>query len=105
MVAALTLLLLFTLATIAPPVVPFVFCAGGFLATILYTRRTGESISVQSGARMGFMTCLWAFVVILLMSCLVVAMLASPELVRPSNNRHRRRSRGIRRWPRRWRKR
>jgi hypothetical protein len=79
MVAALTLLLLFTLATIAPPVVPFVFCAGGFLATILYTRRTGESISVQSGARMGFMTCLWAFVVILLMSCLVVAMLASPE--------------------------
>jgi hypothetical protein len=79
MVAALTLLLLFTLATIAPPVVPLVFCAGGFLATIVYKRRTGESISVQSGARMGFMTCLWAFVVILLMSCLVVAMLASPE--------------------------
>ncbi len=79
MVAALTLLLLFTLATVAPPVVPFVFCAGGFLATIVYTRRTGESISVQSGARMGFMTCLWAFVVILLMSCLVVAMLSNPE--------------------------
>ena len=79
MVAALTLLLLFTLATVAPPVVPFVFCAGGFLATLVYRRRTGESISVQSGARMGFMTCLWAFVVVLLMSCLVVAILASPE--------------------------
>jgi hypothetical protein len=79
MVAAPTLLLLFLLATVAPQVVPFVFCAGGFLATILYTRRTGESISAQSGARMGFMTCLWAFVVILLMSCLVVGMLASPE--------------------------
>jgi hypothetical protein len=79
MVAVLTLLLLFSLATVAPASVPFVFCAGGFLATIVYTRRTGESISAQSGARMGFMTCLWAFVVILLMSCLLVAMLASPE--------------------------
>ena len=79
MVAAITLLLIFTLATIAPPTVPFLFCAGGFLATILYRRRTGEIISVQSGARMGFMTCVWAFVVILLMIGLVVATLSNPE--------------------------
>jgi hypothetical protein len=75
-VAAITLLLQSTLATIVPPVVPFLFCAGGFLATVLYRRRTGESISVQSGARMGFMTCLWAFV---FMSCLAVVMLTNPE--------------------------
>jgi len=49
------------------------------VATILYRRRSGEAMSAQSGARMGFMTCLWAFVVILLMSCLAVAMLVSPE--------------------------
>ncbi len=79
MVAALTLLLMFPLAMVVPAVLPFVFCAGGFLATIVYTRRSGESITAQSGARMGFMTCLWAFVVILLMSCVAVAMLISPE--------------------------
>jgi hypothetical protein len=78
-VAAITLLLMIPLALVVPPVLPFVFCAGGFVATFLYTRRSGESITAQSGARMGFMTCLWAFVVILLMSCLAVAMLVSPE--------------------------
>src|SRR5271165_1137680 len=42
LVAALTLLLMVPLAMVLPPVLPFVFCAGGFLATFLYTRRSGE---------------------------------------------------------------
>ena len=60
--AALTgiLLVLFPL-----PFLPFLrllaFVAAGFLAVFVYTRRTGQGLSIRSGARMGWITGIFSF--------------------------------------------
>jgi len=38
--------------------------AGGFFAVYLYGRRTGEAVSVRAGARMGWITGIFSFVII-----------------------------------------
>jgi hypothetical protein len=35
---------------------PLAFLAAGFLAVYLYSRRTGQTLSIRSGARMGWIT-------------------------------------------------
>lgn len=81
MAAAVTLflLILFLLAIPNGAVAPLFFCAGGFLAAKLYIRASGETLTPQSGARMGFMTCLWGFLVLLLFTAIALAGLSSPE--------------------------
>jgi zinc-ribbon domain len=37
------------------------FIAGGFFAVFLYTRRTGQMLSIRSGARMGWITGIFSF--------------------------------------------
>jgi hypothetical protein len=37
------------------------FVAGGFFAVLLYTRRTGQMLSIRSGARMGWITGIFSF--------------------------------------------
>ena len=56
------------------------FCLSGFVAARLYIRQTGEVISTQSGARLGFMTALWAFLVVVIMCVLLAVLISSPEL-------------------------
>ncbi len=82
MAAAVTLflLILLTLAVPSGVLAPLLFCAGGFLAATLYTRASGEALSPRSGARMGFMTCLWGFLVVLLFFVLLAAAIASPDI-------------------------
>ncbi len=48
--------------------------AAGFLAVFLYTRRTGQMLSIRSGVRMGWITGIFCFVLIsMLMSAVLVA--------------------------------
>jgi hypothetical protein len=81
MAAAVTLLLLILLLLAIPngAAAPLLFCAGGFLAAKLYTRASGETLTPQSGARMGFMTCLWGFLVVLIFVCVFAASISSPD--------------------------
>ncbi len=73
--AALTAVLLF----LFPLPFPFVrlliaFLTGGFLAVFFYSRRTGEILSIRSGARMGWITGIFSFTMVSML--LTAAMVA-----------------------------
>lgn len=82
MAAAVTLFLLIvlTLAFPSSALVPFLFCGGGFFAALLYAKASGERLSPQNGARMGFMTCLWGCLVMLVFTALMAALIANPDI-------------------------
>src|SRR3984957_8547658 len=40
---------------------PIAFVAAGFLAVFLYSRRTGQTLSIRNGARMGWITGIFSF--------------------------------------------
>ncbi|MBI4894018.1 MAG: hypothetical protein HY821_25600 [Acidobacteria bacterium] len=62
---------------------PLVLLAGGFYAVVLYSRRTGFQVSVQNGARMGWMTGIFSFVIMTVFFTAGIAMLAgSNELMK-----------------------
>ncbi|MBV9768856.1 MAG: hypothetical protein JOZ32_04735 [Bryobacterales bacterium] len=50
------------------------FIAGGFFAVFLYTRRTGQMLSIRSGARMGWITGVFSFTLVSVL--FAVAMIA-----------------------------
>jgi len=79
MVAAVTLLLFIPLSMLSPAVAHTMFALGGFLAANLYARGSAQPLTAQSGARMGFMTCLWSFLVVLVMCTVLAAVVANPE--------------------------
>lgn len=43
---------------------PLAFIAAGFLAVYLYSRRTGQVLSLRSGARMGWITGIFCFILV-----------------------------------------
>ncbi len=43
---------------------PLAFIAAGFLAVYLYSRRTGQRLSLRSGARMGWITGIFSFTLV-----------------------------------------
>ncbi len=43
---------------------PIAFLAAGFLAVFLYSRRTGQTLSISGGARMGWITGIFSFTLI-----------------------------------------
>jgi hypothetical protein len=53
------------------------FLIAGFLAVFLYTRRTGQILSIRSGVRMGWITGIFSFV--------LVGVLATVSMVAISN--------------------
>jgi hypothetical protein len=56
--------------------------AGGFYAVYLYGRRTGESLSVRSGARMGWITGVFAFVIMTVLFTVSLVTIYASEGVR-----------------------
>jgi len=54
--------------------------ASGFLAVLLYRRRTGQKLSLASGARLGWISGLFGFVIITVLFTAFSVMLAQPEL-------------------------
>jgi hypothetical protein len=75
----LFLLILFLMAIPNGAVAPLLFCAGGFLAATVYTRASGERLTPQNGARIGFLTCLWGSLVVVLFVGVLAAAISSPE--------------------------
>jgi hypothetical protein len=43
---------------------PIAFIAGGFLAVYLYSRRTGQMLSIRNGARIGWITGIFSFTLV-----------------------------------------
>ncbi len=75
-------LLVFTTGSVLIPgallILPL-FCFAGYTAARWYIKQTGEAITPQGGARLGFMTALWAFLVVALFSVVFAAFISSPE--------------------------
>jgi hypothetical protein len=57
---------------------------GGFLAVWLYQRRTGNYLNVRSGARLGWITGIFAFLIMMVMFTLSIMLLAAGEGVQQS---------------------
>lgn len=63
--AALTAVILFMFPLPMPYLrLPIAFIAAGFLAVFLYSRRTGEMLSIRNGARMGWITGIFSFTLV-----------------------------------------
>lgn len=78
-VAAVSLLGLCAAAFIAPLLWPVVLCGAGFAAVTLYKRQSAEPLSPAAGARLGWMTGLWLFLVFAISAALTSIYLASPN--------------------------
>ena len=73
----------FFASVLSGPVVllPLVWLLGaGFLSVYLYRRRTGQSLTTTSGARMGWMTGLFAFIILLVLLTTVVLAISDPGI-------------------------
>jgi hypothetical protein len=55
--------------------------AGGFLAVYLYEKRTGQRLSIASGARLGWLCGIFLFVVMAIMLAGMAAAISDPALV------------------------
>ena len=55
--------------------------AAGFLAVFLYRRRTGQRLSVMNGARLGWISGIFAFVIVTIILTLFVIALSEPSVV------------------------
>lgn len=67
------------LALLAAPLFPFFLCAVGFFAVRFYKGGSVENLSTTAGARLGWMTGLWLFVVVVVMITLTAAFVSSQE--------------------------
>jgi hypothetical protein len=54
--------------------------ASGFISVYLYRRRTGQRLSTISGARMGWITGLFAFVLVMILFTAIVVALSDPDI-------------------------
>lgn len=65
-------------ALISPALAPLVFVGAGFLAVVLYRSGTQQPLSAAAGARLGWMTGLWLFVVIVFLAAVLSVYVSSP---------------------------
>jgi hypothetical protein len=71
-------LLMAVLATPLASVLPFLnFLAGGFFAVLMYRRRTGQLLNLESGVRLGWITGLLMFVIMVVILALSVGVIAA----------------------------
>jgi hypothetical protein len=79
---ALFTLVIFTTGSVLIPsallILPL-FCFAGFTASRWYIKQTGQLITPQGGARLGFMTALWAFLVVAIFSVVFAIFISNPE--------------------------
>jgi hypothetical protein len=77
-VAAVSLLGIGIAALLDPLFAPIVLCLAGVGAAKLYKGRSAEPLSVSAGARLGWMTGLWLFLVVVICVTIVTFYVASP---------------------------
>ena len=63
----------------AAPFFPFFLCGVGFVAVRVYRGRSLEMLTAGAGARLGWMTGLWLFLVVAVLLTLCSIVVASPE--------------------------
>jgi hypothetical protein len=56
---------------------PIAFLGAGFLAVFLYSRRTGQTLSIRSGARMGWITGIFSFTLISILFTVAIVAVSS----------------------------
>jgi hypothetical protein len=56
---------------------PLAFLAAGFLAVFLYSRRTGQTLTIRSGVRMGWITGIFSFTLVTVLFTVAMVALAS----------------------------
>jgi hypothetical protein len=62
-----------------PPVSLLWFVGAGFFAVLLYKRRTGQHLSAMSGARLGWISGLFTFVIVTVFLVVVAMVLSDPS--------------------------
>lgn len=77
-VAAFTVIGFGFAVLLSPLLWPLILLAAGFSAASAYRRSSTEPLTTAAGARLGWMTGLWLFLVFLLMAALISIYLASP---------------------------
>ena len=78
-VAGVSLIVLLAVGMVAAPLFPLVLCAAGFAAARLYNGRANEPLTTAAGARLGWMTGLWLFIVVVVVCAVTAIIVASPE--------------------------
>ncbi|MBV8831898.1 MAG: zinc ribbon domain-containing protein [Acidobacteriaceae bacterium] len=78
-VAAGTLISIVIVALLVPSLVPLIPCAAGFIAVRIYRSQSAEPLSTIAGARLGWMTGLWLFLVTAIVLATTAVYVASPE--------------------------
>jgi hypothetical protein len=66
--------------------------AGGFFSVYLYRKRTGQRLSVVSGAHLGWLSGIFGFVIATIVVTLVVVALSQPEVVEAAREQWKARS-------------
>jgi zinc-ribbon domain len=56
---------------------PLAFVLAGFLAVFLYSRRTGQTLSIRSGARMGWITGIFSFTLVTILFTVIMVAVSS----------------------------
>jgi hypothetical protein len=70
---------LMAISLLIAPLAPLVLCAAGFVAVRMYRRQSGETLTTAAGARLGWMTGLWLFLIVAILCTLVALMVANPD--------------------------
>jgi hypothetical protein len=66
-------------ALISPLLFPVILCAAGYVAARIYRRQSAEPLTAAAGARLGWMTGLWLFLIIAILSAITAIYVSSPQ--------------------------
>jgi hypothetical protein len=64
---------------VSPLLFPVILCAAGFASARIYRRQSAEPMTTAAGARLGWMTGLWLFLIIAVLSAITAVYVSSPE--------------------------
>jgi hypothetical protein len=76
-VAALALFGMGFASLLSPLLAPVVLCAAGFISVVIYRSQSAEPLTAVAGARLGWMTGLWLFLVVLAILAVVAVYISS----------------------------
>ncbi len=79
-VAAVSMVVLLLIALHAAPLFPFFLCGVGYVAVRFYRGKSAEPLSTSAGARLGWMTGLWLFIVVVVLLTLTAISISNPEV-------------------------
>lgn len=74
-----SLFVLTILGSVLPPAFLLWLVGAGFLAVFLYRRRTGERLSIVSGAHLGWISGIFGFAIIMVLLTLVILVVSDPS--------------------------